>query len=77
MRAIRILRPGGPDVLELADAPAPTPNAGEALVRVAAAGVNRADLLQRMGRYPPPPGVPPDIPGLEFAGVVVDAGAIA
>jgi NADPH2:quinone reductase len=74
MRAIRIVRPGGPEVLELADVPAPRPDAGEVLVRVAAAGVNRADLLQRMGRYPAPPDVPPDIPGLEFAGVVVDAG---
>jgi putative PIG3 family NAD(P)H quinone oxidoreductase len=61
-------------VLELTDVPAPIPDTGEVLVRVAAAGVNRADLLQRMGRYPPPPDVPPDIPGLEFAGVVEDAG---
>lgn len=75
MRAIRIVHPGGPEVLELADVPVPDFDAGEVLVRVAAAGVNRADLLQRQGRYPPPPGVPSDIPGLEFAGVVESVGA--
>lgn len=58
-------------MLEVAEVPDPTPRGGEALVRVRAAGVNRADLLQRMGRYPPPAGAPADVPGLEFAGEVV------
>lgn len=55
--------------------PTPTPGLGEVLIRVQAAGLNRADLLQRAGLYPPPPGIPPDIPGLEFAGVVEAHGA--
>lgn len=74
MRAIAIARPGGPEVLELRDVPRPVPGAGEILVRVRATAINRADLLQREGRYPPPPGAPRDIPGLEFAGEVVEAG---
>ncbi|MFQ5536125.1 MAG: NAD(P)H-quinone oxidoreductase [Gemmatimonadota bacterium] len=69
MRAVVIARPGGPEVLEMREVPVPILAPGEVLVRVAASGVNRADLLQRMGRYPPPPGFPEDIPGLEFAGV--------
>ena len=77
MRAIRIARPGGPDVLEPVTVADPEPAPGEALVRVRAAGVNRADLLQRAGHYPAPPGVSPDIPGLEFAGEVVGHGADA
>ena len=75
MRAIVISQPGGPEMLQLGQRPAPQPAAGELLVRVHAAGINRADLLQRMGRYPAPPGVPADIPGLEYAGVVAAAGA--
>ncbi len=75
MKAVRIARPGGPEVLELVNLPRPEPRAGEVLVRIHAAGVNRADLLQRMGRYPAPPGVPGDIPGLEFAGEIVGIGA--
>lgn len=75
MKAIRIPRPGGPEVLTLEDVPAPVPGAGEVLVRVRSAGVNRADLLQRMGRYPAPAGSPPDIPGLEFAGEIAELGA--
>ncbi len=59
----------------IAEHPDPTPGAGELLVRVRAAGVNGADLHQRAGRYPAPPGSPPDIPGLEFAGEVLEAGA--
>jgi putative PIG3 family NAD(P)H quinone oxidoreductase len=55
--------------------PDPTPQAGELLVRVRAAGLNGADMLQLAGRYPPPPGAPPDIPGLELAGEVVECGA--
>jgi NADPH:quinone reductase len=75
MRAIVITRPGGPDVLELRDVQAPSPGPGEIRVRVAATAVNRADLLQRAGRYPPPAGVARDIPGLEYAGVVDAVGA--
>ena len=73
MRAIEIAAPGGPEQLRLAERPTPRPGPGEVLVRVAAAGVNRPDLLQRMGVYPPPPGAS-DIPGLEIAGIVVAAG---
>jgi NADPH:quinone reductase len=60
----------------LEEHPDPAPQAGEVLVRVKAAGVNGADILQMKGRYPAPPGSPPDIPGLEFAGEVVDTGAV-
>ncbi len=70
MRAIRMREPGGPDVLELVTVPRPEPAAGMLRVRVGASGVNRADLLQRLGRYPAPDGYPQDIPGMEFAGVV-------
>jgi NADPH2:quinone reductase len=70
MRAIEIGGPGGPDVLRLVERPVPEPRAGEVLVRVAAAGVNRPDVMQRMGLYPPPPGAS-DIPGLEISGEVV------
>ena len=73
MRVIEIAGPGGPEVLRLSERPVPRPGPGEVLVRVAAAGVNRPDVLQRMGLYPPPPGAS-DIPGLEIAGLVVDAG---
>lgn len=77
MRAIRIREPGGPDVLVPVEVPDPVPAAGEAVVRVRAAGVNRADLLQRLGRYPAPPGAPDAIPGLEVAGTVETLGADA
>jgi putative PIG3 family NAD(P)H quinone oxidoreductase len=70
MRAIVISRPGGPEVLELRDVPQPTPGRGEVGVRIRATAVNRADLLQRMGKYPAPPDAPQDIPGLEFAGEI-------
>ena len=70
MRAIVIREPGGPEVLELRHVPDPTPSRGEILLRVHAAGVNRADLLQRLGKYPAPPGWPADIPGMEVAGEV-------
>lgn len=70
MRAVVITEPGAPDVLRLRDVPDPEPGPGEIRVRVEAAGVNRADLLQRQGRYPAPPGWPTEIPGLEYAGVV-------
>jgi putative PIG3 family NAD(P)H quinone oxidoreductase len=70
MKAIEISHPGPPEVLRLAERPDPVPSAGELLVRVAAAGVNRPDLMQRQGKYPPPRGVT-DVPGLEIAGTVV------
>ena len=73
MRVIEIAAPGGPEQLRLASRPTPRPGPGEVLVRVAAAGVNRPDVLQRMGVYPPPPGAS-DIPGLEIAGTAVAAG---
>src|SRR5436305_4807053 len=60
--------------LSVEDHPDPTPGAGECLVRVKAAGLNGADMMQRRGLYPPPPGAPPDIPGLELAGAVIEAG---
>jgi putative PIG3 family NAD(P)H quinone oxidoreductase len=70
MRAISIAKPGGPEVLQLVERPAPEPGRGEVRVRVRATAVNRADLLQRMGMYPAPADCPPDIPGLEIAGEV-------
>jgi putative PIG3 family NAD(P)H quinone oxidoreductase len=73
MKAVRASAPGGPEVLELADLPTPEPGQGELLVRVAAAGVNRPDVLQRQGNYPPPPGAP-DTLGLEIAGTVAAVG---
>lgn len=69
MIAIEISRPGEPEVLVPAERPTPTPGVGEILIQVAAAGVNRPDVFQRLGRYPPPPGAS-DIPGLEVAGTV-------
>lgn len=74
MRAAVIARPGGPEVLEIRDVPMPAPSAGEVLVRVVASALNRADLLQRAGHYPAPHGAPSDIPGIEFAGEVIDVG---
>jgi NADPH2:quinone reductase len=73
MRAIEIGTPGPPDVLTLVERPRPLPGAGEVLVEVAAAGVNRPDVLQRRGAYPPPPGAS-DLPGLEIAGRIVALG---
>ncbi len=75
MKAVVITKAGGPEVLALRDVPAPSPGAGEILVRVRAAGINRADVLQRMGQYPAPPGAPADVPGLEYAGEVEALGA--
>ncbi len=74
MRAVEITAPGGPDVLVLGARPIPVPGAGEVRIRVAAAGINRPDVLQRMGLYPPPPGAS-DIPGLEASGVIDAIGA--
>jgi NADPH:quinone reductase len=73
MTAIAIRQPGPPDVLVPEERDVPAPKAGEVLVKVAAAGVNRPDVMQREGKYPPPPGAP-DIPGLEMAGEVVALG---
>lgn len=75
MKAVVIREPGGPEVLELRSVPRPEPGPGEARVRVATSGLNRADLLQRMGRYPVPEGSPKDIPGLELAGTIDALGA--
>ena len=69
MKAVEITSYGGPDVLKLTERPDPVPGAGEALIRVAASGVNRPDVLQRKGHYPVPPGAS-DLPGLEVAGVI-------
>ena len=73
MRAIIASAPGGPEVLTLVDRPVPQPGPDEVLIKVAAAGINRPDVLQRRGVYPPPPGAP-DILGLEIAGTVVASG---
>jgi putative PIG3 family NAD(P)H quinone oxidoreductase len=72
MRAIVVKQPGGPEVLQLGEVPEPKPREGDLMVRVRAAGVNRADLLQRLGRYPPPPGES-ELIGLEVAGEVEHA----
>jgi putative PIG3 family NAD(P)H quinone oxidoreductase len=74
MRAVRIVSHEGAGELEVAEVEKPTARADRVRVRVRAAGLNRADLLQKRGRYPAPPGVPADIPGLEFAGEVEQAG---
>ena len=74
MRAVVVTRPGGPEVLEVQERPTPQPARGQLLVRVHASALNRADLLQREGHYPAPPGAPADIPGLEFAGEVAALG---
>ena len=74
MIAIEIREPGDPDVLVPVERPRPEPRAGEVLIEVAAAGVNRPDIFQRRGRYPPPPGAS-DIPGLEVAGTIATVGA--
>src|SRR3954468_13666331 len=73
MLCIEITRPGDPDVLRVVTRPAPVTGAGEVLVAVVAAGVNRPDLLQRQGHYPPPKGTT-DIPGLEIAGHIAAIG---
>lgn len=73
MRAVLITRPGGVDVLEMGDVATPHTGPNQILVRVHATAVNRADIMQRRGNYPAPAGVHPDIPGLEYAGEVVDA----
>jgi NADPH2:quinone reductase len=70
MKAIIITQSGGPEVLQIVERPQPSPSAGEVLIKVSAAGINRPDVAQRKGSYPPPPGAPQGIPGLEVAGVI-------
>jgi NADPH:quinone reductase len=74
MIAIAITKPGGPEVLQSVELPTPRPGPREVLIRVAAAGVNRPDVMQREGKYPPPPGAS-DIPGLEVSGTIAECGA--
>ena len=73
MRNIIIREPGGPEVLSVAEAEIPSPGPGQVLIKVSAAGVNRPDVMQRLGRYPPPPGAS-EIPGLELSGEVIETG---
>jgi NADPH2:quinone reductase len=75
MKAITISHPGGPEVLQLTEKPVPAYTANEVLIKVMAAGVNRPDVAQRKGNYPPPAGAPQDIPGLEIAGIITAVGA--
>ena len=74
MRVVEITKPGGPDVLQITDRPVPEPGPGQVVIKVAYAGVNRPDALQRAGAYDPPPGAS-DLPGLEAAGEIVALGA--
>jgi putative PIG3 family NAD(P)H quinone oxidoreductase len=74
MKAVVFKGKGGPEVIALEERPDPAPSRGEVLVRVRAAALNRADLLQRRGLYPPPPGTRPDVPGMELAGEVAALG---
>ena len=76
MRAVEIAKPGGPDVLTPAERRVPTPKPNEILIKIAAAGVNRPDILQRMGLYAVPPDAS-DLPGLEVAGEVAACGGTA
>src|ERR1700752_632147 len=73
MICVEITVPGGPEVLKATERPDPIPGPGEVLIRVAGAGVNRPDVLQRQGKYPPPPGAS-DIPGLEVSGTIARLG---
>ena len=75
MQVVEISAPGGPEALRIATQPVPAPKAGEVLIKVAAAGVNRPDVLQRMGRYPVPAGASP-LPGLEVAGTIAATGGV-
>jgi putative PIG3 family NAD(P)H quinone oxidoreductase len=74
MKAVVITAPGEPGVLQVQERPVPVVEPGQVLIRVVAAGINRPDVAQRKGKYPPPPGVPADVPGLEVAGVVEACG---
>ncbi len=75
MKAIIITQPGGPEVLQIEERPTPAYALTEVLIKVVAAGINRPDVAQRKGNYPPPAGAPVDIPGLEIAGVVAEVGS--
>jgi len=75
MKAIIITHPGGPEVLQIAERPVPQIKPDEVLVKVAAAGVNRPDVAQRKGNYPPPAGASTEIPGLEIAGTIIEIGS--
>jgi putative PIG3 family NAD(P)H quinone oxidoreductase len=77
MRAVVITASGGPEVLRVEERPVPVPAPREVLIRIHGSAMNRADVLQRQGRYPPPPGAPADIPGMELAGVVAAVGVQA
>lgn len=77
MKAAVIRQPGGPEVIEVRDVAQPDPVGDQILVRVCTSALNRADILQREGKYPPPPGAPRDIPGIEFAGEVAATGPLA
>jgi NADPH2:quinone reductase len=77
MKAVIITRPGGPEVLDIQERPKPEPGAGQIRVRVRASALNRADLLQRAGNYPVPPGVSAEISGMEYAGEVDSLGPAA
>lgn len=74
MKAVVITQPGAPEVLQLTERPQPVPLPHEVLIKVLAAGINRPDVFQRKGNYPPPPGAPQDIPGLEVAGTIEAVG---
>lgn len=74
MKAVVITRPGGPEVLEIQDRPEPRPGSSQVRIKVLASALNRADVSQRLGRYPAPPGVAADIPGLEYAGEIDSLG---
>ncbi len=74
MKAVIITQPGGPEVLKMTEQDQPYPDSGQVLIKVAAAGVNRPDVAQRKGNYPPPADAPQDIPGLEVAGTIVALG---
>ena len=75
MKVVAITSPGTPNVLQLQEREIPIPSAHEVLIKVKAAGVNRPDVIQRKGNYPPPPGAPVDIPGLEVAGIIEQCGS--
>ncbi|WP_439559363.1 NAD(P)H-quinone oxidoreductase [Dyadobacter sp.] len=75
MKAVVITQPGAPEVLQMREKEIPEPKATEVLIKVYAAGINRPDVMQRQGKYPPPVGAPQDIPGLEVAGVIEQIGS--
>lgn len=74
MKAVVITQPGAPDVLQIRETDVPKPGTHQVLIKVYAAGINRPDVFQRKGNYPPPPGAPKDIPGLEVAGIIEQTG---